>query len=163
MDWTKTSLKLCKCSEIPHLSPRVVLTPNRKKTPTTIGLTIYKYWTRTKLCYLARSRSEGSSQIPGVRKENLEITSHSHSLIQTRTIKAGWQDASLTLLDFSWSNKQKIWFQLALSKTFGPTPRPLSHLQLKHLHKTKANKIMLSGSPSSVFHSQLTIWKLKWK
>ena len=53
-----TSLKLCTCSQITHPSPRVASTPNRTK-PTTMGLTICKYSTHTKLHHLACDRSEG--------------------------------------------------------------------------------------------------------
>ena len=72
-------------------------------------------------------------------------------LIYTRTIKAGWRDTPLALQDFSLSSKQKIQFQLALNKTFYPTSPSLSHRQLKHLRKTKINKIMLSVSPHWFF------------
>ena len=69
----------------------------------------------------------------------------------------------LVLWDFSRSNKQKIRFQMAPSKTFYPTSPPLSHRQLKHPHKIKINKIMLSASPFSVFHAEHTISELKCK
>ena len=54
-------------------------------------------------------------------------------------------------------------FQLALNKTFCPTPPPLIYRRLKHHQKTKISKIMLSASPSSVFHTKLTISELKSK
>ena len=52
---------------------------------------------------------------------------------------------------------------MAPNKTFYPTSPPLSHRQLKHPHKTKINKIILSASPYSVFHAEHTISELKCK
>ena len=57
------SLKLCKCSQIPHPSPIVPSTSNKTKT-NTIGLIIYKHSTRTKLCHLTGKRLRGSSRTP---------------------------------------------------------------------------------------------------
>ena len=37
-------------------------------------------------------------------------------------------------------------FQLALTKTFCPTPPPLIHRRFKHRQRTKINKTMLSAS-----------------
>ena len=58
---------------------------------------------------------------------------------------------------------KKMRFQLALNKTFCPTPQPLTYRRLKHRQRTKFNKTMLSASPSSVFHTKLTISELKSK
>ena len=41
-------------------------------------------------------------------------------------------------------------FQLALNKTFAPTPPPLIHQRFKHRQRTKINRAMLSASPSLV-------------
>ena len=51
-------LKLCKCSQIPHSSPRVASTSNRTKT-NHYWLSIYKHFTRTKLRKPAREKTEG--------------------------------------------------------------------------------------------------------
>ena len=53
-----TSPKLCKRFQTPHPSTRVASSPITQK-PTTIGLTICKYSTCTKLRHLHRDRSEG--------------------------------------------------------------------------------------------------------
>ena len=42
---------------------------------------------------------------------------------------------------------KKLSFQLALNKTFCPTPQPLIYQRLKHDQRTKINKTMLSASP----------------
>ena len=76
-------------------------------------------------------------------------------LINTRTRKVGLRDAPLALRDFSRSDKQKMWFQLPLNKSFCHTPPLFTHRQFKHIHsphETKINKIVLSDSPSSVSH-----------
>ena len=65
-----TSLKLCKCSQIPHPSPRIASTPNRTKT-TTFGLTTYKYFTCTKLRRLTHGRPEGKLSNPWGNKTKL--------------------------------------------------------------------------------------------
>ena len=80
-------------------------------------------------------------------------------VIDTITIKAGWRDAPVMLQALS--NKQKIQFQLPLHKTFYPISPPLSHWQLKHSHKTKINKIILSASPYCFFTHNLQYqnWK----
>ena len=54
-------------------------------------------------------------------------------------------------------------FQLALDKTFCPTPPSLIHRRFKHRQRAKINKTMLSASPSSVFHTKFTILVLKSK
>ena len=47
------------------ITPSSIKTQNPKEQkPTTIGLTIYKYWLRTKLRHLARGRSEGKLSNP---------------------------------------------------------------------------------------------------
>ena len=57
-----------------------------------------------------------------------------------------------------WKNMR---FQLALDKTFCPTPPPLIHRRFKHRQRTKINKTMLSAYPSSVStqSSQYQHWK----
>ena len=64
--------------------------------------------------------------------------------------------AKITVLNFAR-------FQLALKKTFCPTPPLLIHRRFKHRQRTKTNKTMLSASPSSVFHTKLTVSVLKSK
>ena len=121
-----TFLKLCKYSQIMHLSPRVASTPNRTKTHRPC-LSIYKYSTHTKSRHLTRGKSEEkfpNSQV--LQQKILDLTSL-FSLINTRTIKVGWQDAPLAFQDFSQIKKQKVRFHLALNKTFCPTPLLLSH------------------------------------
>ena len=52
---------------------------------------------------------------------------------------------------------KKMQFQLALNKTFCPTPPPLIHRRLKHHQRTKINKTTLAASPSSVFLTKFKI------
>ena len=54
---------------------------------------------------------------------------------------------------------KKIWFQLALNKTYSLTPPPLIHRRFKHRQRTKINKTMLSAS--LVFNAKFTISVLK--
>ena len=59
--------------------------------------------------------------------------------------------------------------QLALNKTFYPTPQPLTHRRLKQCQRTKINKTMLFASlppthpPPSVFHTKFITSELKSK
>ena len=62
-----TSLKLCKCSQIPHSSPRVTSTTNRNTLNYATSLVI---------------RLKESFQTPEVIQENLCLTSLPHSLDQ---------------------------------------------------------------------------------
>ena len=71
-----TYLKLYKCSQIPHPSPRVASVPNRTKTN--------RYWlnhlyTHTESRHPAHERSERNSQTPGVTQGNLRLASPPHS------------------------------------------------------------------------------------
>ena len=75
----------------------------------------------------------------------------------------GWQNACLMLWDFIQINKHNVQLQSMLNKTFCHTPPPCNHQQLKHPHKTKINRIMLSASPTSFFYTKLTISELKCK
>ena len=62
--------------------------------------------------------------------------------------------------------RKKMRFQLVLDKTFCSNTQPLTHRQLKQRQRTKINKTMLSTPltlPSSVFHTEFTISKLKCK
>ena len=129
-----TSLKPCKCSQIPHPSPRVTSTTS-----------------------LAVGR-RGSSQTHRVTTGSLRflilililplLLNH---LINIRSIKAGWRDNPPVLRDFSWNNKQKIRFQLPLNQTFCPTPPLLIHRQIEHPHNNNNNNNnkIFSASPSS--------------
>ena len=112
--------------------------------PTTTGSTIYKCSTRTKLCDLNWCWSEGKLSNPWDNNRKSWTHLLLIPLINNRAIKAGWLDPPLTLWNFSQSNKQKIQFELALNKTFCPTPPPLSYQQLKHPNKTKVNAFCLS-------------------
>ena len=51
-----TSLKPCKCSQIPHSESHQPLVEQKT---TTIGLIIYKHYTHIKLCHLGHGMSEG--------------------------------------------------------------------------------------------------------
>ena len=109
-------LKLCKCFQILHLSPRVTSTPNRTKTK--------HHWLNhlqilhthtlnnaTSLALVLRERSQTS----WVTK-NLGLISTHHSLatLNKRVIKAEWWDVPLALRDFSQSNKsERFDFSLA--------------------------------------------------
>ena len=82
-----TSLKLCKCSQISHISPRVASTPPpppppTEQKPTIISLIIHKHFIYTKLHHLIRSRSEGKLLNPcgsKMKKWNLGLISLPHS------------------------------------------------------------------------------------
>ena len=91
-----TCLKLCLCSQIPQLPPRVTSISNRTKTNT--SLIIYKHTTRTKLNHLTHRMTEGKLPhpldntkkswtyllpsflwlIPKTKRWNLRFTQHSH-------------------------------------------------------------------------------------
>ena len=102
--------------------------------PPTIGLTINKYSTRTKLHYLACDRSEGKLSNPLVTtKGNLGLTSP-NSLDQHQNHNSWFARCSPC---YPGSNKQNTQFQVVLNKTFCPSPQPLSHQQLKHSQKKK--------------------------
>ena len=83
-----TSLKLCQCSQIPQPSSRVTSTSNRIKT-ITIGLIIYKHFTRIRLHHLTLSLAEwlrGSSRTRW-ETQNLALASFPHSLDLTPETK----------------------------------------------------------------------------
>ena len=83
-----TSLKLRKCSQIPHSSPSVVSTANRTKTNHHC-LTIYKYSTHTKLRHLARGKSDGRfSNFQVFQQKKILDSPPLFSLINTRIILA---------------------------------------------------------------------------
>ena len=69
-----TSLKLCKCSQIPHSLPRIVSTPNRTKT--NHHQLNHRQTTRTHTHQVTRPRSRqvkrGSFQTPETAKGNLD-------------------------------------------------------------------------------------------
>ena len=50
---------------------------------------------------------------------------------------------------------KKMRFHPVPNKNFCPTPPPLTQQQLMHSKKQKINKIVLTASPSSVFHTEL--------
>ena len=52
---------------------------------------------------------------------------------------------------------KKMRFQLALNKTFCPTPPPFIYQQLKHRQRTKINKTMLCASPIGFPHKDHNI------
>ena len=80
------------------------------------------------------------------------------SFVSIRIIKTEWRDVPLTHSEILVEAiKKRIWFQQALNKTSWSTSPLSSQRQLKHPYKTKINKIMLSASPSLVFHTLLTI------
>ena len=75
---------MCKCFQIPDPSPRVASTPIEQK-PTTIGLIIYRHFTRTKLRHLARGRSERKLSNPCINKrKSCTNLPSSFCLINTR-------------------------------------------------------------------------------
>ena len=74
---------MCKCSQIPHTSLRVVSIPPIEAKPTTICLIIYKHFTHTKLrhhtfdrCkwYLSRSSHQRCSVTKGVLRDFTKFT-----------------------------------------------------------------------------------------
>ena len=82
-----TSLKLCKCSQIPNPSPRVASNPNRTKT-SHIDLIICKLSTYTKLRYLFYGRYEWKlSNFWGNKKKSWAHLPVSLHLTNTRNKK----------------------------------------------------------------------------
>ena len=80
-------LKLCKCSQIPHSSPRVASTSNRTKT-NHYWLSTYKHFTRTKLRKPACEKTEG--KLPNLW-DNREILDSSLSLKQKKQKDKNWR------------------------------------------------------------------------
>ena len=83
-----TSLKLCKCSQIPHSSPRVTSTTNRNTLNYATSLVI---------------RLKESFQTPEVIQENLCLTSLPHSLDQHQKKKDKALDSPCVLILFSYT------------------------------------------------------------
>ena len=100
-------LKLCKCSQTQHPSPRVASTPTEQSL-TTIRLIIYKHSTHTKLRHLARGRSEEKLSNPWVdkRKSWTHLPS-SLFLINTRNKKNKSFDSPSALISFSYTRNKK--------------------------------------------------------
>ena len=75
-------LKLCKCSQIPHPSPKEASTSNRTKINHHLLNHLQTLHTHTHTLNYATSQAvgpRGTSQTPGVAKGNLDLISFPHS------------------------------------------------------------------------------------
>ena len=90
-------------------------------------------------------------------EEHLRTTADQmiHNKILFEKIRAVFRISIKFDLNVRKTGWKKIWFQLALNKTYSFTPPPLIQRRFKHRQRTKINKTMLSAS--SVFHAKFTI------
>ena len=110
---------------------------------------------RTKCLWISKGGKSEAQWLIKMKRRNIQ------SIQQARM-----NHAYCVSLSSGW---KKMWFQLALNKTFCPTPHPFILRRLKQRQMTKINGTMLSApslpsSPSSsVFHTKFTISELKSK